>query len=91
MVVAAGVGRIAGGQYRAGGGVHAMKEKAIIEVFKNEGDWHPYPWMFAVTHNGVRHVFIGIQNQCATKRAATMRARWRARWLEDGTYARRHV
>lgn len=63
-----------------------MTEKAQIEVFNRSEEWHPYPWMFAVTYRGVRHEFAAIQNRCATKRAATMRARWRAKWLEDGTY-----
>lgn len=67
-----------------------MTEKAQIEVFKRGEDGHPYPWMFAVTYKGVRHEFCGIPNQCPTKRAATMRARWRAKWLEDGTYNSRY-
>jgi hypothetical protein len=67
-----------------------MMAKAQIEVFKRGEEGHPYPWMFAVTYDGVRHEFCGIPNQCATKRAATMRARWRAKWLEDGTYNSRY-
>lgn len=67
-----------------------MADKAQIEVFKRREDWHPYPWMFAVTYRGVRHEFAGLPNQCSTKRAATMRARWRAKWLEDGTYNSRY-
>jgi hypothetical protein len=68
-----------------------MADKARIEVFKRGGEWHPYPWMFSVTYRGVRHEFAGIQNRCATKRAAAMRARWRAKWLEDGTFDGRYV
>jgi hypothetical protein len=65
-------------------------EKATVEVFKVGQDWHPYPWRFAVTFQGVRHEFAGLPNQCATRRQASGRARWRARWLEDGTYAKRY-
>lgn len=67
-----------------------MTEKAQIEVFKRDEDWHPYPWRFAVIYRGVRHEFAGLPNQCATKRAASMRARWRAKWLEDGTCDQRY-
>lgn len=63
----------------------------MIEVFKVVDDWHPYPWMFAVTYKGVRHTFTGIKNKSATKRAATMRARWRARWLENGAFEQRYL
>lgn len=65
--------------------------KAVIEVFRAGPDWHPYPWRFTVSHEGVTHQFAGIQNQCATKRQASIRARWRARWLEDGTFASRYL
>lgn len=67
-----------------------MSEKAIIHVFKTKEEWHPYPWRFTVTYCGVRHEYFGIPNQCETKRSASMRARWRARWLENGTYAERY-
>ncbi|MCM2310306.1 MAG: hypothetical protein NDI84_02785 [Steroidobacteraceae bacterium] len=36
--------------------------KAQIEVFKRGEEGHPYPWMFAVTYDGVRHEFCGIPN-----------------------------
>jgi hypothetical protein len=65
-------------------------EKAIIEVYRCKEDWHPYPWRFAVTYQGVRHVFAGLPNQCETKRAASIRARYRAKWLEDGSYSKRY-
>jgi hypothetical protein len=67
-----------------------VADKAIIEVFRKAPEWHPYPWGFAVTYRGVRHEFAGLPNQCATKRQASIRARWRAKWLEDGTYAQRY-
>lgn len=66
-------------------------DKALIEVFRKAEDWwHPYPWRFAVTYRGVRHEFAGLPNQCASRRQASLRARWRAKWLEDGTYSQRY-
>ena len=65
-------------------------DKAEVEVFRGEEDWHPYPWRFAVIYKGIRHEFAGIPNQCATKRGAMMRARYRAKWLEDGSFYTRY-
>lgn len=65
-------------------------EKAVLDVFHCGEEGHPYPWRFAVTYRGVRHEFSGIANKCATRRAATMRAWWRAKWLENGTYDQRY-
>ncbi len=65
-------------------------EKAVIDVYCVDEDWHPYPWRFKVTYKGETHEFAGIPNQCATRRAASMRARWRARWLENGTFESRY-
>lgn len=65
-------------------------EKAIVEVWNINQAGHPYPWRFAVTYNGVRHEFSGIPNKCETRRQASCRARWRARWLENGTYNKRY-
>lgn len=67
-----------------------IPDKALIEVFRGAPDWHPYPWRYAVTYRGERHEFAGLPNQCATKRQASIRARWRAKWLEDGSFARRY-
>ncbi len=68
-----------------------MKEKATVNVWRIPGaPKHPYPWMFSVTFQGKTHRFAGIPNQCETKRAASMRGRWRARWLEDGSFAKRY-
>ena len=67
-----------------------MTEKAEIEVWRIAEEWHPYPWRFAVTFNGKRHVYAGVPNQCETRRQASMRARWRARWFEDGTYSQHY-
>ena len=64
--------------------------KATIEVFRCHEDWHPYPWRFAVTYDGVRHTFAGIPNQCTSKRSASVRARYRAKWLEDGSFSKRY-
>ncbi|MEN6536307.1 MAG: hypothetical protein ABFD89_21805 [Bryobacteraceae bacterium] len=66
-------------------------DRATIEVFRIPEAWHPFPWRFAIAYKGTRHVFAGIPNQCATRRAASMRAWWRAKWLEDGTFGRRYV
>ena len=62
----------------------------VIEVYRVDEDWHPYPWRFAITHDGKRHKYAGIPNQCATKRSAAIRAWWRVRWLKDGTYSSRY-
>lgn len=67
-----------------------MTEKAVIETFRIPEDWHPYPWRFAVTFKGVRHAFAGIPNQCETRRQAAARARWRAKWLEQGRFDERY-
>lgn len=61
-------------------------EHATIEVWRIDADWHPYPWRFAVTFRGERHLYAGIPNQCETEAEALERARERAGWLEDGTY-----
>jgi hypothetical protein len=68
-----------------------MSEKAEIEVFQVDADWHPYPWRFAVTYKGVRHTFAGLPNLCETRRSATMRARWRAKWLEEGSFTHKYA
>lgn len=68
----------------------ATQEKATIEVFRIPEDWHPYPWRFKITFKGKTHSFAGIPNQCETRRSASMRARWRARWLEDGSFETRY-
>ena len=60
--------------------------RAKIEVFRCAEDWHPYPWRFRIKYAGKTYDYAGIPNQCETKRSASMRARWRAKWLEDGTY-----
>lgn len=65
-------------------------DRATIEVWRIPEARHPYPWRFAVSFQGVRHVFAGIPNQCESRRSAAMRARWRAKWLEDGSYTRRY-
>jgi len=64
--------------------------RASIEVWRIPEPRHPYPWRFSVTFNGKRYRFIGIPNQCKTRRSAVMRARWRAKWMEDGSYSRRY-
>lgn len=63
-----------------------MTEKATIEVFKIKQEGHPYPWMFRVEYKGVVHHFGGIQNKCETWRSAYMKAKWRAKWLEEGVF-----
>ena len=65
-------------------------EKPVIEVWK-ENDWSPYPWRFKITFKGVTHDFIGIPNKCPSKRSASMRARWRAKWIMNGTYDQHYV
>ncbi len=67
------------------------ENKATIAVYRIKDEGHPYPWRFKVTYNGKTHTFAGLPNQCATRRAASMRARWRARWLEDGSFKRRYA
>jgi hypothetical protein len=62
-----------------------------IEVFRIDEPNHPYPWRFVVIdQQGKRWTFAGIPNQCETKRAATMRARWRAKWMADGSFEKRY-
>lgn len=62
-----------------------------IEVWRDPEPGHPYPWRFAVIdQHGKRWMFAGIPNQCETKRAATMRAKWRAKWMADGTFHNRY-
>ena len=63
------------------------EEKPAVRVYRCVDDWHPYPWMFEIKFRGVTHSFAGIPNQCATKRAATARAAWRAKWMREGTFA----
>lgn len=65
-------------------------KKAAIEVYRSGYDDHPYPWRFKVTFDGVTHEFAGVPNQCETPRQAAARARWRARWLENGTFHTRY-
>lgn len=45
-----------------------------------------YPWMFRVED----HIFCGIRNKCATRLSALKRAWWRAKWIQDGTFADRY-
>lgn len=51
----------------------------------------PYPWRFAIWKDGKRIMYQGIPNYCETKRSAIMRARWRAKWIAEGTYHLRYV
>lgn len=62
-----------------------------IRVFHIGEDWHHYPWRFEIKYRGVTHSYGGIPNQCGTKRAATARAAWRAKWLREGTHDKRYV
>jgi hypothetical protein len=66
---------------------NSMQNLPAVEVFRTGPDWHPYPWRFAVVHEGVRHMFAGLPNQCASRQSALMRGWWRARWLKNGTYS----
>lgn len=64
--------------------------KPIIEVWRIEEDRHPYPWRYAVSHAGRRHVFAGIPNQCESIAEALALAHERAQWLEDGSFCERY-
>lgn len=66
------------------------QDQPIIKVWKIEEDWHPYSWRFSVTFQGRTHQFAGVPNYCETKRSASCRARWRAKWLLNGTFDRRY-
>lgn len=50
-----------------------------------------FPWLFSVQEDGKdERRFIGIPNYCGTRREASMRGLWRARWLNDGTFHQRY-
>ncbi len=57
-----------------GWGVMADERASVIELIRDVEPGHPYPWRFAITHKGVRHVFAGLPNQCATPGQALKRA-----------------
>ena len=65
-------------------------EKPEIIVWKIEEN-HPYPWRFSIVFQGKKTEFIGIPNQCTTKREAYKRAWWRAKWMQEGTFDARYV
>jgi hypothetical protein len=50
-----------------------------IYVWLIDGDWHSYPWRFAVRHEGKLWRFIGVPNYCKSHRHAVLRARAKAR------------
>lgn len=62
----------------------------LVEVWKSPEPRHPAPWRFAVSHQGQRHEFIGVPNQCETKRKALKRAWWRAKWLATGEWSKHY-
>lgn len=67
-------------------------ERPVVTVFRADvPDWYPFPWRFRIMWRGVRHVYAGWPNACATKREAAARGAWRARWMLDGSYDRRYV
>jgi hypothetical protein len=68
-----------------------IDDKPIIRVFNTGEPRHPYPWRFEIKYRGVTHSYGGIPNQCETKRAATARVAWRAKWLREGTHNKRYV
>jgi hypothetical protein len=65
-------------------------EKPVIKVWKSDHPG-PYPWMFEITFKGIKHNFVGIPNKCETKRSASMRAWWRAKWIMNGTFDEHYV
>ena len=66
-------------------------DRPVVEVYRaNVEDWHPFPWRFRITWKGRTHAFVGMPNQCASKREAAARASWRVRWMLDGSYERRY-
>lgn len=63
------------------------KDKATIKIFKiNEPQYALCPWRFEIIYRGITHRYSGIPNYCETKRSAAIRASYRKRWLENGTY-----
>ncbi len=66
----------------------AAEERPVVTVFRNPfaESWHPFPWAFSIKWKGVEHNYGGIPNQCASKREASARAAWRAKWMREGTY-----
>lgn len=62
-----------------------------VRVERRRPDGYPFPWGFSIgLPDGDAYDFIGMPNQCATRRAATMRALVRVKWLADGTFGRRY-
>lgn len=62
--------------------------KAEIYKFTNE-EWHPYPWTFRIQNlenKNKWHNFAGIPNKCHSLKSAMMRAKWRCKWLADGSF-----
>lgn len=69
-----------------------MPERMIlIEVWAIDEPNHPYPWRYAVSFQGARHIFAGIPNQCETIAEALVKAHERAAWLEDGSFSERYA
>ena len=66
-------------------------ERDGIEVWRVDHGWsHPYPWAFAVRYGGKRWDYLGIPNQCETRRQAIGRAMARLTWLRNDTHAQRY-
>lgn len=66
--------------------------QAVVTVYRVPGPyWSVAPWRFEITFPGKGLIqYTGVPNYCETRQKAIMRAWWRAKWLNDGTYAQRY-
>lgn len=58
--------------------------RCIVRVWNIGGI---YPWAFAVQEDGrPEMLFGGVPNWCSTRHSALMRAWWRTKWINNGTW-----
>lgn len=66
-------------------------DRATIELIRDTDPNHPYPWRFAITYNGNRHVYCGLPNKCETPEEALGRAIERLALHDNGTHDQVYV